>query len=93
MIDMATPEMQPLHKVPLDGIGSTCILTKANVHREGINYPAFPFHHQIDTEAFAKAASAAGYSVYGLPAYKIYHSGMPDNAPEEVEVPVQADQP
>ncbi|KAI9498081.1 hypothetical protein BDB00DRAFT_725763, partial [Zychaea mexicana] len=73
MIDMATTEMQPLHKVPLDGIGSTCILTKASVHREGINYPAFPYKHQIDTEGFAMAAKTAGYSVYGLPAYKVYH--------------------
>ena len=86
MIDMITADMQPLQKVPLDGIGSTCILTKANVHREGINYPAFPFKHQIDTEGFAKAALAAGYSVYGLPAYKIYHSGLADNAlTEEVD--------
>lgn len=79
MIDMTEME----NKVPLDGIGSTCILTRASVHREGINFPAFPFRHHIDTEGFAKAAAAAGYTVYGLPAYRIYHTGIPDNGLHE----------
>ncbi|CDH49555.1 mannan polymerase ii complex anp1 subunit [Lichtheimia corymbifera JMRC:FSU:9682] len=79
MIDMTEME----NKVPLDGIGSTCILTRASVHREGINFPAFPFRHHIDTEGFAKAAAAAGYTVYGLPGYKIYHTGIPDNGLHE----------
>ncbi|KAI9317386.1 hypothetical protein BX666DRAFT_2026679 [Dichotomocladium elegans] len=79
MIDMADMEQ----KVPLDGVGSTCILTRASVHREGINFPAFPFQHHIDTEGFAKAAKSAGYTVYGIPAYHVYHTGIPDNGLRE----------
>lgn len=61
------------HKVPLDGVGATFTLVKANVHREGANFPAYPFHHQVETEGFAKMAKAMGFSVFGLPSYLIYH--------------------
>jgi hypothetical protein len=43
------------------------------VHREGANFPAFTFQHEVETEGFAKMAKAIGYGVYGLPAYLIYH--------------------
>lgn len=69
MIDMPTDAQV---KVPLDGVGSTCLLVKANIHREGINFPPYPFQHQIDSEGLAKAANAAGYEVAGLPGYKVY---------------------
>jgi 2-hydroxychromene-2-carboxylate isomerase len=48
-------------------------LVKANVHREGANFPAYAYQHQVETEGFAKMAKAMGFGVYGLPAYLIYH--------------------
>ncbi|KAI8331025.1 Anp1-domain-containing protein [Chlamydoabsidia padenii] len=72
MVDMPT-HLGKDHKVPLDGVGATFTLVKADVHREGANFPAYPFHHQVETEGFAKMAKAMGFSVVGLPSYLIYH--------------------
>ncbi|KAI9308412.1 Anp1-domain-containing protein [Cunninghamella echinulata] len=73
MVDMPT-HLGPLNKVPLDGVGATFTLVKADVHREGANFPAFTFQHQVETEGFAKMAKAMGFGVYGLPGYLIYHA-------------------
>ncbi|KAL8879047.1 MAG: hypothetical protein Q9198_003265, partial [Flavoplaca austrocitrina] len=53
--------LRDLHKlVPLDGIGGVNILVKADVHRSGINFPAYAFENQADTEGFAAMAKRAG---------------------------------
>ncbi|KAF4123535.1 mannan polymerase complexes MNN9 subunit [Geosmithia morbida] len=59
--------------VPLDGVGGTALLVKADVHRDGAMFPAFPFYHLIETEGFAKMAKRLGWQPYGLPNYKVYH--------------------
>jgi hypothetical protein len=43
------------------------------VHRSGINFPAYAFENQAETEGFAKMAKRAGYTVYGLPNYVVWH--------------------
>nr|POF16524.1 mannan polymerase ii complex anp1 subunit [Quercus suber] len=48
-------------EIPLDGIGGVNILVKADVHRAA------------ETEGFAKMAKRAGYGVYGLPNYVVWH--------------------
>lgn len=53
----------------LDGVGGTALLVKADVHRDGAMFPAFPFYHLVETEGFAKMAMRLGYSVFGLPDY------------------------
>lgn len=53
--------------------GATFTLVKAQVHREGANFPPYAFQHQVETEGFAKMAKAMGFGVYGLPGYLIYH--------------------
>jgi hypothetical protein len=60
-------------EMPLDGIGGVNILVKADVHRSGINFPAYAFENQAETEGFAKMAKRAGYGVYGLPNYVVWH--------------------
>ncbi|KAF2210079.1 glycosyltransferase family 62 protein [Cercospora zeae-maydis SCOH1-5] len=60
-------------EIPLDGIGGVNILVKADVHRSGINFPCYAFENQAETEGFAKMAKAAGYGVYGLPNYVVWH--------------------
>ncbi|KAI8376381.1 Anp1-domain-containing protein [Radiomyces spectabilis] len=72
MVDMPT-HLGKMEKVPLDGVGATFTLVKAHVHREGANFPPYPFQHQVETEGFAKMAKAMGFGVYGLPGYLIYH--------------------
>ncbi|CAO3594975.1 unnamed protein product [Absidia cylindrospora] len=73
MVDMPT-HLGSDHLVPLDGIGASFTLVKANVHREGANFPSFAFQHQIDTEGFARMIQAMGYSIFGIPSYFVYHA-------------------
>ncbi|KAI9483849.1 MAG: Anp1-domain-containing protein [Benjaminiella poitrasii] len=72
MVDMPT-HGNKMDKVPLDGVGATFTLVKANVHREGANFPPYVYQYQVETEGFAKIAKSMGFGVYGLPAYIIYH--------------------
>lgn len=60
-------------EMELDGIGGVNIMVKADVHRSGINFPAYAFEHQAETEGFAKMAKRAGYRVIGLPNYVVWH--------------------
>jgi hypothetical protein len=60
-------------EIPLDGIGGVNIIVKADVHRSGINFPCYSFENQAETEGFAKMAKRAGYGVYGLPNYVVWH--------------------
>ncbi|RYN93103.1 hypothetical protein AA0119_g9869 [Alternaria tenuissima] len=60
-------------EIPLDGIGGVNIIVKADVHRSGINFPSYAFENQAETEGFAKMAKRAGYGVYGLPNYVVWH--------------------
>lgn len=39
----------------------------------GINFPAYSFENQAETEGFAKMAKRAGYQVVGLPNYVVWH--------------------
>ncbi|GAO14328.1 uncharacterized protein UV8b_07490 [Ustilaginoidea virens] len=60
-------------EIELDGIGGVNILVKADVHRSGINFPCYAFENQAETEGFAKMAKRAGYQVFGLPNYILWH--------------------
>jgi len=58
-------------EIQLDGVGGTALLVKADVHRDGAMFPAFPFYHLIETEGFAKMAKRLGRQPVGLPNYKV----------------------
>ncbi|KAI8384628.1 uncharacterized protein BYT42DRAFT_493216 [Radiomyces spectabilis] len=75
MIDMRHENGQTdlYYAVPLDAVGGTCTLVRAQVHRDGAIFPAFPFRHQVETEGLAKMATALGYEIWGLPNYLVYH--------------------
>jgi hypothetical protein len=60
-------------EIELDGIGGVSIFVKADVHRAGINFPCYAFENQAETEGFAKMAKRAGYGVFGLPNYVVWH--------------------
>ncbi|KAK4121322.1 glycosyltransferase family 62 protein [Parathielavia appendiculata] len=60
-------------EIELDGVGGVNIVVKADVHRSGINFPCYAFENQAETEGFAKMAKRAGYGVYGLPNYVVWH--------------------
>ncbi|EAU31362.1 protein MNN9 [Aspergillus terreus NIH2624] len=68
-----TENPNPRRVIELDGVGGTALMVKADVHRDGAMFPAFPFYHLVETEGFAKMAKRLGYSVFGLPDYFVYH--------------------
>ncbi|MCJ1287404.1 Golgi mannosyltransferase complex subunit [Xylographa opegraphella] len=55
--------------IPLDGVGGTALMVKAEVHRDGAMFPPFAFYHLIETEGFAKMARRLGWGCWGLPNY------------------------
>ncbi|KAH8175976.1 anp1 domain-containing protein [Sarocladium implicatum] len=59
--------------VPLDGVGGTALMVRADVHRDGAMFPPFSFYHLIETEGFAKMAKRLGWQPWGLPNYRVYH--------------------
>jgi len=71
MAYMASEGGDPKQEIPLDGVGGTALLVKAEVHRDGAMFPPFPFYHLIETEGFAKMAKRLGWSATGLPNYKV----------------------
>ena len=54
---------------------SCSLLTKL-----GINFPCYAFENQAETEGFAKMAKRAGYGVYGLPNYVVWHIDTDEKA-------------
>jgi len=48
----------------------------------GINFPCYAFENQAETEGFAKMAKRAGYGVYGLPNYVVWHIDTQDLGPK-----------
>jgi mannan polymerase complexes MNN9 subunit len=67
----------PRFEVPLDGVGGTALMVKADVHRDGAMFPPFAFYHLIETEGFAKMAKRLDHQSYGLPNYKVSLKTIP----------------
>lgn len=69
--------LDPRRAIELDGVGGTALMVKADVHRDGAMFPAFPFYHLVETEGFAKMAKRLGYTVAGLPDYLVSTYSVP----------------
>ena len=61
-------------RVEVDGVGGTMLLVRADIHRQGLVYPACAFDFYIETEGLARMAKGMGYSPCGLPDLTIVHS-------------------
>lgn len=57
----------------LDGVGGVSILARAQMFRQGVNFPAFTFLNHAETEGFGKMAKKMGFRVGGLPHYTVWH--------------------
>jgi mannan polymerase complexes MNN9 subunit len=69
MAKVADEKGDPRTVIPLDGVGGTALLVKAEVHRDGAMFPPFAFYNLIETEGFAKMAKRLGWTSWGLPNY------------------------
>jgi len=72
--------------VPLDSVGGTMLLVQADLHRDGLVFPAFPYGLQnprirstnywqgeIETEGFGIMAADMGVQCWGMPYLEIKH--------------------
>jgi glycosyltransferase involved in cell wall biosynthesis len=73
--------------VPLDSVGGTMLLVRADVHRDGIIFPPFPYglenpkirgdndwRGEIETEGLGIMAADAGVQCWGMPRLEIRHA-------------------
>lgn len=69
--------------VPLDAVGGTALLVRADVHRDGVIFPAYPYgranpkirpdNPELETEGFGLMAEDWGYRCWGMPNFEIRH--------------------
>ena len=59
--------------VRVDGVGGTALMIRADLHREGLNFPSFSYKGYIETEGLAMMARDMGLSCWGLPHLEIFH--------------------
>ena len=59
--------------VPLDGVGGTMLLLKADLHRHGLVFPPWSYRGYIETEGLAQMARDLGVVSWGLPWLEIIH--------------------
>ncbi len=60
--------------VPLDGVGGTALLVRADLHREGLCFPPYSHRGYIETEGLAMMAKDMGVAAWGLPDLRIVHA-------------------
>jgi peptide chain release factor subunit 1 len=69
--------------VRLDTVGGTVLLVRADAHRDGLVFPAFPYGRanpkirddtpEIETEGFGIMADDLGYRCWGMPHLEVLH--------------------
>jgi hypothetical protein len=74
--------------VRLDAVGGTMLLVRADVHRDGLIFPAFPYgvqsakirpkgvnfwHGELETEGFGIMAADMGIQCWGLTTQRTVH--------------------
>ena len=57
----------------LDAVGGTMLLVRADLHRQGLEFPEQPYRHYIETEGLSMMARDMGHRSYGLPGLEIVH--------------------
>jgi GT2 family glycosyltransferase len=72
--------------VELDAVGGTVLLVRADVHRDGLIFPAFPYglrsplaregRGELETEGLGIMARDLGYRCWGLPHLEVRHANF-----------------
>lgn len=60
--------------VPVDGVGGTALLIRADLHREGLSFPPFAYRGYIETEGLAMMAKDMGHQCWAMPRLRIVHA-------------------
>ena len=59
--------------VRLDAVGGAMLLVNAELHRHGLNFPAYVYRHRIETEGLSMMALDMGVLSWGLPDVEVIH--------------------
>jgi glycosyltransferase involved in cell wall biosynthesis len=60
--------------VEVDSVGGTALLVRADLHREGLNFPPYSYRGYIETEGLAMMARDMGQSCWAMPQLRITHA-------------------
>ena len=60
--------------VRVDGVGGTMLLVRADLHRNGLVFPAYSHRGYIETEGLAMMARDLGIECWGMPGLEIIHA-------------------
>lgn len=66
-------ELRQHDGVEVDGVGGTMLLVRADLHREGLVFPAASYKGFIETEGLAALARDMGHRCWALPNLEIFH--------------------
>jgi glycosyltransferase involved in cell wall biosynthesis len=67
--------------VRVDSVGGTALLVRADLHRDGLTFPCFPYQQLIETEGLAAMARDMGTACWALPDLEVLHPHhVPDPA-------------
>ena len=66
-------ELRQYPCVEVDGVGGTMLLVRADLHREGLVFPAASYKGYIETEGLAALARDMGHRCWALPNLEIFH--------------------
>jgi hypothetical protein len=67
----------------VDSVGGTALLVRADLHRDGLNFPSFPYRRLIETEGLAAMARDMGTACWALPDLEVLH---PHHVPDPAEI-------
>lgn len=59
--------------VEIDSVGGAMLLVRADLHRDGLVFPPFPYRRYIETEGLAMMARDMGARIYALPNVEVIH--------------------
>ncbi|MGW9136562.1 glycosyltransferase [Streptomyces sp. NPDC055681] len=66
-------ELRGQPPVRVDSVGGTALLVRADLHRDGLIFPPFPYQHLIETEGLAAMARDMGTACWALPDLEVVH--------------------
>lgn len=66
--------MRDLDLVEVDAVGGTMLLVKADLHREGLVFPAAPYKRHIETEGLSFLGRDLGIRSWGMPKVEVVHA-------------------
>ncbi|MES4905914.1 MULTISPECIES: glycosyltransferase [unclassified Streptomyces] len=66
-------ELRGHERVRVDAVGSTALLVHADLHRDGLVFPAAPYRRLIETEGLAALAQDMGVACWALPGVEVVH--------------------